>query len=139
MTDITKVNQKRFWAHVVPAESGCWIWQGQRKANYGMYSGGLSAHRVAYELMRGPIPEGLELDHLCRTPPCVNPDHLEPVTRQENWRRYIVTVTHCRNGHEFTPENTYRWVSPEGYDRRFCRACNRRAVADRKARKQAMR
>lgn len=80
----------RFWA-MVDRGPGCWVWRGARKQlGYGLYRVGAKlkqAHRVAYELMVGPIPDGLVLDHLCRNPECVNPAHLEPVTHQENIRR----------------------------------------------------
>ena len=84
------------------------------------------AHIVAYEQMVGPIPEGLELDHLCDNPSCVRPDHLKAVTHRENTLRgnnpfaQKARQTHCIHGHEFTPENTYT-----GRGRRECRACNR--------------
>jgi hypothetical protein len=81
----------------------------------------LAAYRVAYILLVGPIPEGLQLDHLCRVASCVNPAHLEPVTQQENIRRQLAAITHCPKGHEYTPENT-------GHDRhggRYCRICSR--------------
>ena len=84
------------------------------------------AHRVAYEWSLGEIPEGLDLDHLCRVRNCVNPSHLEPVTRQENLRRGIGNPhkhkTHCPRRHEYNEENTY-------YDskrnKRQCRVCRR--------------
>lgn len=76
---------------------GCWRWhRALTSAGYGYVRvrGVLQpAHRVVYELHRGPIPEGLHLDHLCRNPPCVNPDHLEPVTETENIRRGAVVRT----------------------------------------------
>jgi hypothetical protein len=66
---------------------GCWVWQrGVTALGYGCDKDGM-AHRVYYERHKGPIPEGLYIDHLCRNPPCVNPDHLEPVTPAENIRR----------------------------------------------------
>jgi hypothetical protein len=114
---------------VTPA---CWIWKGFVRKGYGQYSG-THAHRVSFQFYCGPIPPGLELDHLCRNPLCVNPDHLEPVTRAENMRRRSVAQTHCKHGHEFTPENTY--MMPSGG--RQCRACNRNAVARLKARRMA--
>lgn len=75
-------------------ESPCWIWQlvRHRKTGYGQVRDGdrkVYAHRQMYEQARGPVPPGLELDHLCRVHACVNPDHLEPVTRQENVRRAV--------------------------------------------------
>ncbi len=85
-----------FWSKVEKQPDGCWLWLGARSNNgYGhtTYRGDagqlrhISAHRRAYSLLRGPIPTGLDLDHLCRVRHCVNPDHLEPVTRSLNLRR----------------------------------------------------
>lgn len=77
--------------YIVDEATGCWVWQRAiDRRGYGVIKDGKRlkrAHRVMYERHRGPIPEGLELDHLCVNPPCVNPDHLEPVTRAENLRR----------------------------------------------------
>lgn len=84
----------KFWLRVDNTDSAdeCWTWTGytEAKSGYGRLSFGGArsyAHRVAYELAVGPIPEGLDLDHLCRVRNCVNPTHLEPVTRGENVRR----------------------------------------------------
>ena len=107
----------------------CWLWTGSGtggKEDYGrVYHDGTRsmAHRYIYEQTVGPIPEGLQLDHLCRTPRCVNPDHLEPVTASENARRKWehIEITHCKRGHEFTEENTAR--DHRGHKR--CRECNR--------------
>ena len=88
-------------------------------------------HRLSYEAARGPIPDGLVLDHLCRNHRCVLPEHLEPVTRAENTRRgvpFMELSTVCRNGHEYTPENTY--TPPGKPKRRQSPAC--RAAADRR-------
>lgn len=128
--------EDRFWAKVEP-NGVCWEWAASRKPNgYGQFGmpGRRSpqlAHRVAYELLVGPIPEGLCLDHLCRNRGCVNVDHLEPVTQGENtrrgfggWRRSQNqrAQTHCKHGHEFAPENTRR--DHDGH--RECRACTSR-------------
>jgi hypothetical protein len=95
--------------------AGCWPWRGNLNSNgYGRLYVGIhrrAAHRIAYELLVGPIPEGLTLDHLCRNHACCNPAHLEPVTNRENIMRgdtipaANARKTHCLHGHEFTPEN----------------------------------
>ena len=89
----------RFWAKVdVGHPLGCWTWiAGRTSRGYGSFGQGgpkrrVYAHRYAYELLVGPIPDGLVIDHLCRNPSCVNPDHLEPVTHQENCRRGVAGV-----------------------------------------------
>ena len=87
--------ESRFWSKVEPEpNSGCWIWIGARTGEgYGMLGvgrrdqGNVGAHRFSYELLRGPIPPGLEPDHLCRMRWCVNAWHMQPVTRQENTLR----------------------------------------------------
>ena len=109
----------------------CWLWTGRiGKGGYGRLGPRL-AHRAAYELFVGPVPQGFELDHLCRTPNCVNPQHLEPVTPEENWlrshnpARINADKTHCKNGHEFTPENTLLNTRnrPSRRPYRRCRKC----------------
>lgn len=102
----------------------CVEWPRARtKMGYGVvsYPGGREyAHRAAYRFFVGPIPEGLELDHLCRNPSCLNPEHLEPVTHAENMRRgYWASKTHCPQGHAYDDANTLR--QPNGG--RLCRAC----------------
>lgn len=110
--------------------TGCWEWTGcKNRDGYGhaKYRGKVCrTHRLAYEHMVGPIPTGLELDHLCRNTSCVNPSHLDPVTHAENIRRGDVgknesTKTHCPYGHEYSVENTYK--NPKGG--RNCRSCRR--------------
>lgn len=95
----------RFWAKVVKTTT-CWRWQGAPQSRgYGIFSVGprhsvrrLLAHRVAWELTRGLIPDGLTIDHLCGVKLCVNPDHLEVVTRAENTVRAHMK-SHCIRGH----------------------------------------
>jgi len=91
------------------------------------------AHRVMYVDAKGPIPDGLHVDHLCRNKACANVDHLELVTTGENTRRGLkgVLATHCKRGHEFTEANT-RLYEYKGTTRRICRAC--RAAAAQQAR-----
>lgn len=124
-----KSNATRFWEKVEKTDT-CWNWAAYKRADgYGeFWLNGQSryAHRVAYELEVGEIPEGLTIDHLCRNTSCVNPSHLEPVTHAENvrrgdagWRNAI--KTHCPHGHPYDEANTY--VNPDG--RRDCRACHR--------------
>lgn len=127
----------RFWTRVDkdgpvpehrPELGPCWIWTGAKAGSgYGeCRPPGLGrdqgAHVIAYELLVGPIPEGMQLDHECRVHACVNPAHTEPVPHLENQRRGLrgELTTHCPRGHEYTPENTrvYR-------GHRYCRACHR--------------
>ena len=109
--------EQKFWANVKKNGQGkCWIWLGGKSCGYGHISLGnkvILAHRFAYELLREPIPEGMFIDHLCRNPSCVNPDHLEVVTNKENILRGINVmatnskVTHCPQGHPYDLFNTY--------------------------------
>src|SRR5690606_17884045 len=123
----------------------CWLWTGGiQPAGYGTWPRsaarrfGVSslAHRALYQLTVGEIPDGLQLDHLCRVRRCVNPAHLEPVTNRENALRSPLTFTsqniaktHCAQGHPYDEANTY---TRDG--RRDCRTCNRAAQARRRAR-----
>lgn len=135
---------ERFWEKVGIAEADdCWPWLGSRNpAGYGQIfvatgKAPKKAHRVAWELLRGEIPDGLHLNHLCRVRHCVNPWHCDPVTNEINiargkfreWRR--PKATHCVSGHEFTEANTY--VRADG--ERNCRTCaNERARRKRQER-----
>lgn len=121
----------RFLALVEKGGSGCWIWRGGQVKGYPRYSYGLG-HRYSYELFVGPIPDGLELDHLCRIPLCVNPAHLEPVTRAENQRRRSAAQTSCLRGHPFDEANTYY----RNGNRRRCRICRNASSANCKKRRK---
>jgi hypothetical protein len=109
-------------------EDGCWYWVNYvAETGYGrlnIKNTVVYAHRWVWEQLQGPIPDGLEIDHLCRVRRCVNPDHLEPVTPQVNMLRSTARggETHCVRGHEFTEENTYR-DKRTGW--RKCRHCHR--------------
>ena len=113
---------ERFWSKV-ELSAGCWEWlAGKNQYGYGRFSyGGKDwlAHRYAYTILVGPIPDGLQLDHLCRNRGCVRPHHLEAVEPVMNSRRGMVaTKTKCVRGHPFTAENTR---TSRGY--RECVAC----------------
>ncbi len=138
--------EERFWRCVRKHKSGCWFWTGSiRKDGYGAFGGcgrrkagkSLLAHRAAYELTRGAIPKGLTLDHLCRKRNCVNPKHLEPVTRLENVMRGVsqwainARKKKCKHGHPFTGANTIL----EGGGRR-CRACTNRIKRNRREKRR---
>ena len=109
--------------------SGCLLWLGYvNKSGYGRFDAHgrkVLVHRFAYEREYGPVPEGMELDHLCRVRCCVNPKHLEPVTHGDNIRRgdaakNRLRKTHCANGHPLDEKNTWR---PAYAPHRHCRRC----------------
>lgn len=133
----------RFMRFVSPdPNSGCWLWvgsddgrsdAGKGYGKFGVDLGGgrmrmRSAHRVSYEIFVGTIPEGLQIDHLCRVKCCVNPQHLEPVTAKENCIRagagnIQMARTHCPKGHPYSGGNLYVKRSKSGGDNRICREC----------------
>jgi HNH endonuclease len=138
----TKPPLERFWSKVTTTDT-CWLWTGSRDtlgyANFALAGGQVRAHRFAYELLVGPIPVGLELDHLCAVRHCVRPAHLKPVTHAENVRRAVARrpkPTHCGRGHRLTPENV-RIVPRGGGTRWVCRACQRFYTAAYRARRAA--
>lgn len=128
--------EERFWSKVDKTED-CWLWRaGKFWHGYGQFSVNNKsryAHRVAYELEFGPVPDGMQLDHLCRVRLCVRPSHLEAVTQTENIRRGVSPtalnrrLTKCKRGHDLSGDNIH--VNARGY--RQCRVCRRitRALA----------
>ncbi len=129
---------ERFWEKVNKT-SLCWLWTSTIAGGYGVFRLGsmadgtrrrVPAHRFAYEQLVGPIPEGFDLDHLCRVRNCVNPEHLEPVTRRENLLRGVgipalnAAKTHCKRGHPLSGENLI-WQTNGYYGARQCRICIR--------------
>ena len=123
------MTEQQFWDHV-DASGDCWVWTGTLSHGYGsLWIPGrihVFAHRYAYELLVGPIPKGLQIDHRCRNLVCVNPDHLEVVTISENVMRgqgfaaRHARKTRCKRGHPFDEANTYL-VKGGG---RTCRRCH---------------
>lgn len=107
----------------------CWIWTGASSRGYGHFwlDGKLvKAHRASYEEFVGPIPKGLEVDHLCRVTKCIRPTHLEPVTPQENVNRsnigaFFAAKTHCPQNHEYAGDN----LKFNSNGSRRCRECSR--------------
>lgn len=138
---MTDLQCQRFLSKVEQRADGCWEWVGTRvKGGYGRFTveqrptRAKLAHRLAYEHFVGPIPEGRELDHLCRNRACVNPTHVEPVTHLENCHRGDVRLnayhaqnvlrqrTHCRKGHSYADAYSQKGA-------RRCKTCQRAAMA----------
>lgn len=119
----------RFAEKVALDEGGCLVWMASRNnSGYGTFAAGgrrsTTAHRWSYEHHYGPIPTGLQIDHLCRNPLCVNPDHLEAVTPLTNLKRGTgsASKTHCPAGHPYAGDNL-RIVKATGH--RVCVTCRR--------------
>lgn len=132
----------RLWPRVV-VTPGCWLWTGaQTSDGYGRFTLNnrtVGVHRLTYELLVGPIPEGMQLDHLCRVPQCCNPAHLEPVTPRLNTHRSPIAPaalnarkSHCPYGHPYDGPNL---ILKSGH--RVCRECKRRQGRESEARRRA--
>lgn len=145
-----KTADERFWVKV-KQDGDCWVWTATKNAPTEKNGGGgyggfrldgrmVKAHIYAYKTMVGEIPDGLELDHLCRNRACVNPYHADPVPKAINLQRAVYRLrerTHCKYDHEFTPENTY-WYKPSSGDGlgRACKTCRAAAAAAYESRRK---
>lgn len=159
MTTFPEELVERFWLKVDrngpipiarPDLGPCWLWTASTNQNgYGNFGLGHEivgkAHRFSFELHGGSIPKKKELDHLCHVRNCVNPRHLEAVTKKVNRDRRdlflgrgISTEKQCSRGHEFTKENTAIITRKNGRKRRYCRACWREKFHERKTLKRAV-
>lgn len=126
----------RLWERSVVTETGCFEWQGALTSKgYGKIACGSRAdgsvknrrvHRVAYEALVGPIPDGLTIDHTCENKACWSPAHLQPVTNAENIWLAGVRMNACRRGHARTPENSF---AEQGTNKIRCRVCRREREA----------
>lgn len=143
LLEIVTAVRDRFWSKVEKTPT-CWLWTAAKtRTGYGRFQfegKARLAHRMAYELIRGPIPSGLTLDHLCRVRSCVNPAHLEAVPLRVNLLRGMSFVadnarkTTCPKGHPYEGANLYERSSRRN---RRCRACGREWMRDDRARRRA--
>lgn len=122
----------RLFSGMSVSKDKCWVWsRAPGPSGYGSFRwrGNMRPYKVTYELLIGPVPRGLELDHLCRNKLCCNPDHLEPVTHKENILRgqspaaINAKKTHCPSGHKYSKENTIVLFNSKKTKIRRCRTC----------------
>lgn len=125
-------DQEAFWlkVEILPFADACWLWKPKGKVNgYGKFNTlnphkQWLAHRYAYEITYGKIPDDLTIDHACNVRLCVNPEHLYLATLGDNTRRNTWSITHCPNGHEYTPANTRIEINSGKWEIRHCRKCH---------------
>jgi len=131
-----KVNKNGPIPDYSPNLGPCWIWMAAHDGNgYGQFSlwplPNIRAHRFSYQVIVGPVPDGLQLDHMCRVHRCVNPSHLHPVTKRDNVllgqgvSAQNARKTHCVNGHPFDSSNT-AYIKEGNWTRRRCITCRRK-------------
>lgn len=117
----------RMQSKITALPDGCWYWTGAINSRgygqWGVNGVSRSTHRVAYELLVGPIPDGMTIDHLCLIKRCCNPAHLEVVTGAVNAGRYAALITHCPQGHPLSGSNLITKTNARGKTYRNCREC----------------
>ena len=148
--------EERFWEKVDksgrnPDKPDCWEWTANTVKTYGMFSckrngksRNLQTHKYIWEKLNGPVPDGMEVCHLCNHPPCVRPDHLEVGTRSHNQRYSVLhgnhkesRKTHCKHGHLYDEGNTYWKISEHtGFKTRDCKTCHKRWNQERSERRR---
>jgi len=122
---------ERYRKRITVDDNGCWLWNGAK-----FKSGGYGAIRIAgktlrlhvfiFEILVGPVPEGMQLHHRCEVKRCCNPDHLKIRTQLAHSAEHL--ATHCKQGHELTPENTIIHRPRSGQRHRQCRECRKEAA-----------
>lgn len=147
--EIPSHDHMTFLARVRVLENGCWRLSGSKlPRSYSPYRiGGIqfNAHRVSFEIFKGPLVNGLVVDHVCMNRYCLNPDHLRQVTQRDNLAENtrservnrIRELNECKVGHVFSADNTI-WFKRKDKKYRLCRECNRNRCKEKKLRRKAL-